>query len=38
MFTKKKWVGSAHAYKTVVDWRGVFGALAIGAVVLALLS
>lgn len=27
MFTKKKWMGSAHAYKTVIDWGAVFGTI-----------
>jgi hypothetical protein len=38
MFTKKKWVGSAHAYRTYTDWNAVGGAIVIGFFVLAALS
>ncbi len=38
MFTKKKWVGSAHAYKTVTDWGAVFGAIFLAVVAIAVLG
>ena len=38
MFTKKKHVGSAHAYRTVIDWDAVGGAIILGVIALALLS
>ncbi len=38
MFTKKKHVGSAHAYRTVIDWDAVGGAFILGVIALALLS
>lgn len=38
MFTKKKHVGSAHAFKTVVNWDAVLGAVVVGGVLLAIFS
>ena len=38
MFTKKKHIGSAHAYRTVIDWDAVGGAIILGVIALALLS
>lgn len=38
MFKKRKWVGSAHAYKTVTDWQAVGGAAVIGLILLALFA
>ncbi len=34
MFTKKQHLASAHAYRTVIDWEAVGGAIGIGIVVL----
>jgi Mn2+/Fe2+ NRAMP family transporter len=38
MFTKKKHLGSAHAFKTVIDWDAVWGAVIVVVIFLALLS
>ncbi len=38
MFTKKKHVGSAHAYRTVIDWDAVGGAIILGVIALVLMS
>ena len=38
MFTKKKHVGSAHVFKTVVDWDAVLGAVVVGVALLLIFS
>lgn len=30
MFTKRKHLGSAHAFRTVVDWEAILGAILLG--------
>ena len=34
MFTKRRHVGSAHAFKTEIDWGAVLGLVVIGVVLL----
>jgi len=38
MFTKNQHLGSAHAYRTVIDWEAIGGAIAIGLIVLAVIG
>ena len=38
MFTKKKHVGSAHAFKTVIDWDAVWGFIIVAVLFLAFVS
>ncbi|GEM_PF-6018037 len=38
MFTKKRWLGSAHAYRTEIDWGAVGGAVFVLFVILVALS
>jgi len=38
MFTKRKHVGSAHAFKKVIDWDAIWGTTVLGLLILVCLS